>query len=152
MVDQQERERLKRETQESFAEHKERQNELKEAVAEEHAGEKVKTKTTLAGDVVVDISLYLDGELMDRMADVEAEINAWEQNNPSFRGASEVADNCSQVLADVVDDPAMNKRYFYEVYEETGLQGLGALVENVFSAVEEEQERMDGAMDGFRPK
>lgn len=150
MVDEQERERLKRDTQQSFAEQKERQNELKEAVAEEHAGSKVETQTTLAGDVVVDLSLHLDGTLMDRMADVEAEIDAWEQGDPSFRGASDVADNCSQVLADVVDDSAMTKQYFYEVYESTGLEGLGALVENVFSAVEQEQERMDGAMDGFR--
>lgn len=144
------RQALIEDAKQDYSEKKEQQNELKEAVASEHAGDKIETTANLAGDITVDISLFLDGELMDRMADVEAEIEAWENDDPSFRGASEVADNCAQVLADVVEEPHMTKAYFYEVYQETGLEGLGGLVENVFTSIEKEQERMQGAVDGFR--
>jgi hypothetical protein len=149
-IDDEKREELLEDTKESYQEAKEQQNELKEAIAEEHAGEKIETTTQLAGDVTVEIELRLRGELIDRIADVEAEVEHWEQDDPSFRGASNIADDCSQILADAVTDPNMNKSYFYEIYEELGLQALGALVRTVLEAVEAEQERMQGAVEGFR--
>lgn len=144
------RQQLIEETKESYEAEKEQQQELKEAVASEHKGEVIETPVTLAGDVTATVHTRLTGELLDRMAHIEQTAEAVQDGDAKASDAPEIADSMAQLLADTLKEDHFNKSYFYEIYRETGLEAIGALFEEVATAIEDEQKRRQGAVDGFR--
>ena len=135
--------------------HEERQEEIKEfhdAVQSDSDTDVIETKCNIVGDIVVDVSAKRNGELIDRMGHIEERLEYVEKEEAGTYKISEAADDAAQLLADVVDDPMLDKKEFYKVYESEGLEVLGEMLNDVFGAIEDERERIQGAADGFREK
>jgi len=122
-----------------------------ETVEEETDAPVVETPCNIIGDYTVDIRAELDGELTDRLGEMEARLERVDAGEGHAYDISDVADETSQMLADLITDPTWDKRTFYEAYERTGIEALLKMFEAVFSAIKAERERQVGAAEGFRP-
>lgn len=142
---------LARQTDNKFEQHKEEQEEFLATVAEEEGAEVLETKCNLIGEYVVPLKAKLDGELMDTMGHLDARVERFETGEARGYEISETADDISQLLADVIDDPEWHKSKFYKAYESEGLDPLGVMLERVFESLKAERERQQGAAEGFRP-
>jgi len=122
-----------------------------ETVEEETDAPLVETPCNIIGDYTVDIRAELDGELTDRLGEMEARLERVDAGEGHAYDISDVADETSQILADLIEDPTWDKGTFYEAYERTGIEPLLEMFEGVFSAIKSERERQEGAAEGFRP-
>jgi len=141
---------LVEQTQERYEESQERQSEFLDAVQDESETDLIETECNLVGDIVTPVSAKYDGELIDRFGELEDRLTQIDNGNGGLSDVSTVADEISQFLADVVDDPDLNKDAFYKAYRSEGLSPLGEMLETAFEAIKTEAERKQGAADGFR--
>lgn len=135
--------------------HEERQEEIAEfhdAVKEESDAEVIETTCNIAGDMTVDVSAKRNGELMDKIGHIEERLEYVESEERGTYKVTEAAEDASQLLADLVDDPHLDKQEFYKVYRSEGLETLGELIESVMQAIETEVKTRRQAADGFRKK
>jgi len=121
-----------------------------ETVEEETDAPVVETPCNIIGDYTVDIRAELDGELTDRLGEMEARLERVDAGEGHAYDITEVADETSQMLADLITDPTWDKETFYEAYERTGHEALLEMFTEVFNAIKSERERQEGATEGFR--
>jgi hypothetical protein len=143
---------LMKEAGEQLQQNREEQEAFLETVQAEEGAPVLETTCTLIGEITVDLEAKLDGELMDAMGRIDDRLERAEAGEARAYEISETADEVSQILADAVNDPAYDKRTFYQAYESEGLDALGVMLERAFEALKAEKERREGTADGFRTK
>lgn len=127
------------------------QQELLDSLDEEHGGDLIETPVTLPGDNLAHIEVVLNGELMNRMGHVDETLATIQDPEPGdLANVERAMDEASAVLADMLAEAKYSKRLFYTVYEKYGPDALGAHIEAVFEAVEQEAKRKAGDAKGFR--
>ena len=134
-----------------FEQSREEQAAFLDAVADEEGAEVLETTASIKGHSVP-VSARLNGDVMDAMGRIDSRLERIEREEARAYEVSDTADDVAQLLADVTDDPALTKREFYRQYEAHGIDPLGVVLEEVFSALKTEKERREGAADGFRQK
>lgn len=134
---------------ESFESNKRDQAAFLDDVAEEEGAEELTTTCDIHGHTV-DVSATLNGELMDAMSRIDERLERLDGDEGRAYEFSETADDVCQLLADVTEEAALTKRAFYRTYEQHGLNPLGVVLEEVFTALKNERERREGVADGFR--
>lgn len=134
-------------TREKHREHKAEQDAFLEAVKEEDGAEEIHTHVTLVEGFDVDVSVTLDGNLTDTLAEIEERTQA---DEPSAMDVRHTANKASGLLADAVDDPEYNRALFIETYRKEGLPALGKMLKRTLEGVKSERERQHGAAEGFR--
>ena len=134
-----------------FEQSREEQAAFLDAVADEEGAEVLETTASIKGHSVP-VSARLNGDVMDAMGRIDSRLERIEREEARAYEVSDTADDVAQLLADVTDDPALTKREFYRQYEAHGIDPLGVVLEEVFSALKTEKERREGAADGFRKK
>lgn len=137
-------------TNERYEEQQEQIEKFHEAVKSESDAEVIETETNLVGEIVVPVSAKQNGDLIDRMGAIEERLERVERENRGTYEITDAAEDASQLLADVVDEPGLDKQEFYKVYRSEGLEELGKMLETAFGAIQTEAERRAGAVDGFR--
>ena len=142
---------LVQEAQRDYEQAREEQQEVLSAVAEEEGAEVLETQCNIAGDHTVPLKAKLNGKVLDQMSRLDARVERFEDGEARMYEVSETADETSQLLGDVIDDPAWDKDTFYGFYEKEGIGGLGTMLSRVFDSLIKERERRQGAAEGFRP-
>lgn len=140
------------ETQERHEEKQESIEQFHEAVKEESDTDILETKCNIVGDIIVDVSAKKNGELIDKMGQIEERLEYVDENEVGTYKITQAAEDAATLLDDVVDDPELTKQEFYKVYRSEGLEELGKILESVFESIQNEGERQQGAADGFRQK
>ena len=135
---------------ESFEQSREEQEAFLETVAEEEGAEVLETQCNLIGDYTVPLKAKLDGDLMDAMGRIDDRLQRLQGKQGRAYEINETADEVSQLLADVIDDPEWHKSKFYAAYQSEGLDPLGVMLERAFESLKQERERRNGTADGFR--
>ena len=135
---------------ESFEQSREEQEAFLETVAEEEGAEVLETQCNLIGDYTVPLKAKLDGDLMDAMGRIDDRLQRLQGKQGRAYEITETADEVSQLLADVIDDPEWHKSKFYAAYQSEGLDPLGVMLERAFESLKQERERRNGTADGFR--
>lgn len=125
------------------------QQEILGEIQEEHGGELIETPVNIAGDYTANIKTKLNGELISRMGAVQDRLEAGEENE-SLRDIDAAMDEAATILDGIIEEPEYDKKLFFNVYDQEGPESLAAIIEKVFDALEQEQERKQGAVDGFR--
>jgi len=136
-------------TRETKREYEERQQEFLDKLSQEESADVVAATTTLAEGLTVDVTVELSGEFEETLADMETVAQNIEDAQ-SLKDLPELTDRACQTLADVVDDPALDKQAFYAAYQEFGSETLGTMLRRVFESVEQQRKRDMGEVDGFR--
>lgn len=134
---------------ESWEDARAEQDAYLQEVAEEEGAELLETKCNIQGNTVP-VSARLNGELMDKMGRLEDRIERVENGDAGPKTISETADELSQLLADMIDDPEAQKRGFYKMYHDAGIQPLAVILEKLVDAIQQERERQEGVAEGFR--
>ena len=132
-----------------FEQSREEQAAFLDAVADEEGAEVLETTASIKGHSVP-VSARLNGDVMDAMGRIDSRLERIEREEARAYEVTDTADDVAQLLADVTDDPALTKREFYRQYEAHGIDPLGVVLEEVFSALKTEKERRQGIADGFR--
>ena len=135
---------------ESFEQSREEQEAFLETVAEEEGAEVLETQCNLIGDYTVPLKAKLDGDLMDAMGRIDDRLQRLQGKQGRASEITETAEEVSQLLADVIDDPEWHKSKFYAAYQSEGLDPLGVMLERAFESLKQERERRNGTADGFR--
>ena len=135
---------------ESFEQSREEQEAFLETVAEEEGAEVLETQCNLIGDYTVPLKAKLDGDLMDAMGRIDDRLQRLQGKQGRAYEITETADEVSQLLADVIDDPEWHKSKFYQAYQSEGLDPLGVMLERACESLKQERERRNGTADGFR--
>jgi len=141
---------LVEDTQDKYEETQAAQAEFLESVAEESGAEVLETQCNLIGEYSVPLRAKLSGDIMDRMGALEDRLERMESGNAAAYEVGETADEISQILADIIDDPEWHKSKFYKAYEAEGLAPLGVMTERVFESLKDERDRRRGTANGFR--
>ena len=141
---------LAQDAKESFEQSREEQEAFLETVAEEEGAEVLETQCNLIGDYTVPLKAKLDGDLMDAMGRIDDRLQRLQGKQGRAYEITETADEVSQLLADVIDDPEWHKSKFYAAYQSEGLDPLGVMLERAFESLKQERERRNGTADGFR--
>ena len=135
---------------ESFEQSREEQEAFLETVAQEEGAEVLETQCNLIGDYTVPLKAKLDGDLMDAMGRIDDRLQRLQGKQGRAYEITETAEEVSQLLADVIDDPEWHKSKFYAAYQSEGLDPLGVMLERAFESLKQERERRNGTADGFR--
>ena len=135
---------------ESFEQSREEQEAFLETVAQEEGAEVLETQCNLIGDYTVPLKAKLDGDLMDAMGRIDDRLQRLQGKQGRAYEITETADEVSQLLADVIDDPEWHKSKFYAAYQSEGLDPLGVMLERAFESLKLERKRRNGTADGFR--
>lgn len=135
------------ETNDKYQENLADQEEFLDTVADESDVEVLETQCNLIGEYVVPLKAKLNGEVMERM---EALDDRMSNLSTGDARVSETADEVSQLLADLIDDPEYNKDLFYKVYLQNDLGELNGLLDTAFKSLKTERKRRRGTADGFR--
>ena len=135
---------------ESFEQSRVEQEAFLETVAQEEGAEVLETQCNLIGDYTVPLKAKLDGDLMDAMGRIDDRLQRLQGKQGRAYEITETADEVSQLLADVIDDPEWHKSKFYAAYQSEGLDPLGVMLERAFESLKQERERRNGTADGFR--
>ena len=143
---------LAQDAKESFEQSREEQEAFLETVAQEEGAEVLETQCNLIGDYTVPLKAKLDGDLMDAMGRIDDRLQRLQGKQGRAYEITETADEVSQLLADVIDDPEWHKSKFYAAYQSEGLDPLGVMLERAFESLKQERERRNGTADGFRPE
>ena len=141
---------LAQDAKESFEQSREEQEAFLETVAQEEGAEVLETQCNLIGDYTVPLKAKLDGDLMDAMGRIDDRLQRLQGKQGRAYEITETADEVSQLLADVIDDPEWHKSKFYAAYQSEGLDPLGVMLERAFESLKQERERRNGTADGFR--
>ena len=141
---------LAQDAKESFEQSREEQEAFLETVAQEDGAEVLETQCNLIGDYTVPLKAKLDGDLMDAMGRIDDRLQRLQGKQGRAYEITETADEVSQLLADVIDDPEWHKSKFYAAYQSEGLDPLGVMLERAFESLKQERERRNGTADGFR--
>jgi len=141
---------LIRETNEKYEQNREEQAAFLDTVAEEEGATELETECNLIGDYTVTLRAKLNGDVIDRLGQIDARLERVQSGDAPAYEISEVADDVSQVLADVIDGDSWTKARFYEAYRAEGVDPLGVMLKRVFESLQEERERREGTADGFR--
>lgn len=134
---------------ESYEVAREEQHALLDDVAKEEGADVLETQATIRENTVP-VSGRLNGDLFDRMGELDERVERIERGDARAYEVSETADELAQLLADLIDDPEFTKAGAYNTYRESGIEPLGVILEAVFEALKAEEERRQGAADGFR--
>jgi len=121
-----------------------------ETVAEEKDVEVLETPCNILGDYTVTVRAELNGHLMDRIGDLMQQLEAARSGDLPMYESGNLAEDISDLLADVIVDDGWTANRFYAAYEQTTLEALGEMLVTAFTALSEERERRSGAADGFR--
>ena len=135
---------------EALQQKRENQDELLDAVSENEGAKVLETQCNIMGDITVPLRAKLNGELIDRMGQVEHRLERVQSEEGSTYDVSEAADDAASLLADSIDSAEWDKGMFYEAYREEGLQPLGEMLKRAFESLQQERERQEGAAEGFR--
>ena len=135
---------------ESFEQSREEQEAFLETVAQEEGAEVLETQCNLIGGYTVPLKAKLDGDLMDAMGRIDNRLQRLQGKQGRAYEITETADEVSQLLAGVIDDPEWHKSKFYAAYQSEGLDPLGVMLERAFESLKQERERRNGTADGFR--
>ena len=119
-----------------------------EAVADEEGAEVIETHVTLVEGFDVDVSVRLDGELDETLAEIEERTQT---ENPSASDVKFTAERAAGLLADAIDDDGYPRRLFIDTWHREGLAALGTMLKRVLEGVKAERERAHGVAEGFRP-
>ena len=138
------------EAEEALQERRANQDELLNAVSENEGAKVLETQCNIMGDITVPLRAKLNGELIDRMGQVEHRLERVQSEQGSTYDVSEAADDAASLLADSIDSSEWDKAMFYEAYREEGLQPLGEMLKRAFESLKKERERQEGAAEGFR--
>lgn len=144
---------LIQETNARYEERRREQREFLDTVSEEEGEEVLETKCNIVGEYVVPLRAKLNGEIIDKLGNMQARIQRLDEADPEdarVHDYGDAADEAAQILDDVIDDPDYNKQLFYDAYRDEGLLPLGTMLERCFESLQEERERMEGIADGFR--
>ena len=141
---------LAQDAKESFEQSREEQEAFLETVAQEEGAEVLETQCNLIGDYTVPLKAKLDGDLMEAMGRIDDRLQRLQGKQGRAYEITETADEVSQLLADVIDDPEWHKSKFYAAYQSEGLDPLGVMLERAFESLKQERERRNGTADGFR--
>ena len=141
---------LAQDAKESFEQSREEQEAFLETVAQEEGAEVLETQCNLIGDYTVPLKAKLDGDLMDAMGRIDDRLQRLQGKQGRAYEITETAEEVSQLLADVIDDPEWHKSKFYAAYQSEGLDPLGVMLERAFESLKQERERRNGTADGFR--
>ena len=141
-------------TRQSQQERQTQQQDFLDRISQSHEVEVVETELTLwDGDDIdpirVDVKVALDGELTDRLAEME-DLAETVENSQSVKKASEAVDRSVQMLADMVQDASVDKEFLFLVYRENDGEVIAQMLKNVFEGVEQQRSRDMGEADGFR--
>ncbi|QAS68869.1 hypothetical protein HFTV1-gp36 [Haloferax tailed virus 1] len=140
------------EAEQQYQENLAEQEAFLETVAEEEGAEVLETQCNLIGEYTVPLKAKLNGELMDKLGEIDSRIEHIQSGDGRMYEFGEVADRAAQLLADVIDDESWHKEKFYQAYESEGLAPLGTMISRVIDSLKTEKERRMGAADGFRKK
>ena len=135
---------------ESFEQSRVEQEAFLETVAQEEGAEVLETQCNLIGDYTVPLKAKLDGDLMDAMGRIDDRLQRLQGKQGRAYEITQTAEEVSQLLADVIDDPEWHKSKFYAAYQSEGLDPLGVMLERAFESLKQERERRNGTADGFR--
>jgi len=138
------------EAEEQLQQNRAEQQAFLETVAEEEGAEVLETECNLIGDYTVTLRAKLNGDVIDRLGQIDARLERVQSGDAPAYEISEVADDVSQVLADVIDGDSWTKARFYSAYRAEGVDPLGVMLKRVFESLQEERERREGTADGFR--
>ena len=143
-------------TRQSQQERQAQQQDFLDRISQSHEVEVVETELTLwDGDDIdpirVDVKVALDGELTDRLAEME-DLAETVENSQSVKKASEAVDRSVQMLADMVQDASVDKEFLFLVYRENDGEVIAQMLKNVFEGVEQQRSRDMGQADGFRDR
>ena len=141
---------LAQDAKESFEQSREEQEAFLETVAQEEGAEVLETQCNLIGDYTVPLNAKLDGDIMDALGRIDDRLQRLQGKQGRAYEITETADEVSQLLADVIDDPEWHKSKFYAAYQSEGLDPLGVMLERAFESLKQERERRNGTADGFR--
>ena len=131
---------LAQDAKESFEQSREEQEAFLETVAQEEGAEVLETQCNLIGDYTVPLKAKLDGDLMDAMGRIDDRLQRLQGKQGRAYEITETADEVSQLLADVIDDPEWHKSKFYAAYQSEGLDPLGVMLERAFESLKQERE------------
>ena len=141
---------LVEETRERHEEREQTQEEILNAVAEESDTAELETTVNLVGNYTVTASAKLYGELMDKLADIDERQKRITEGKGRVAKIPELAEEISELLADIIDDPEYDADLFYAIYEQESAEILGEFIQQILESLQAERERQQGAIDGFR--
>jgi len=142
---------LAQETDEKFQENKEDQHALLEAAAEEDGAPLLETKCEIYGEVVP-VSGRLTGDLIDRVTQLDNTAKAVADGEEDAGELQTIISELTGICADLIDDDDLTQSELYKLYRAEGVTPLRTITENVMSALQQEDERVSGAANGFRTK
>ena len=129
-------------------------NELLEAVADDYKAPVAETTVTVGDEnpVSLEIEQRLHGDFIDRMENIEARVNKYEDDPEEYEGRliGDTAEDAAELLDQMTVDPGQSKEKFYQVYRVEGLDALGMFLEAAGEGIRREIERQEGEVDGFR--
>lgn len=142
---------LAQETDEKFQSNKEDQHALLEAAAEEDGAPLLETQCEIYGEVVP-VSGRLTGDLIDRVTQLDNTAKAVADGDKDAGELQTVIEELTSICADLIDDAELTQTELYKLYRAEGVTPLRTITENVMTALQQEDERVSGAADGFRSK
>jgi len=142
---------LAQETDEKFQSNKEDQHALLEAAAEEDGAPLLETKCEIYGEVVP-VSGRLTGDLIDRVTQLDNTAKAVADGEEDAGELQTIISELTGICADLIDDDDLTQSELYKLYRAEGVTPLRTITENVMSALQQEDERVSGAANGFRTK
>jgi len=122
---------------------KEKQNQLKEAIADESESVIEADNVTIAGDITADVRMDTSGQFIEDMETIMLEA----EDPESDMTVSGAMWELSEQLATIVQDEDYDAEFFYEVYRETSVGSLMQILERISQQV---QESAAEAGKGFR--
>jgi len=140
---------LAAETDEKFESNKEDQHALLEAAAEADGAPLLETKCEIYGEVVP-VSGRLTGDLIDRVTQLDNTAKAVADGEEDAGELQTIISELTGICADLIDDDDLTQSELYKLYRAEGVTPLRTITENVMSALQQEDERVSGAADGFR--
>jgi len=142
---------LAQETDEKFESNKEDQHALLEAAAEADGAPLLETKCEIYGEVVP-VSGRLTGDLIDRVTQLDNTAKAVADGEEDAGELQTIISELTGICADLIDDDDLTQSELYKLYRAEGVTPLRTITEAVMSALQQEDERVSGAADGFRSK
>lgn len=109
------------------------------------------TQVTLVEGFEVTVRTRIDGRILDRLGDMEANLEAAQDGTASVKSVSDTAHQAAELLEDLITDEEYDTPLFLHVYEEEGLEVLGTFLEAIFEAIGEVKQEQQEAADSFRP-
>lgn len=137
------------EARETHEERKQTQRAFLDAVSSDSESERLETQTEIADGIVVPLEAKLNGDVIDTLGAVQERLENAEDTGKLYE-ISEAVDDATQLLADIIADPAYDKAVFHEVYQSEGPADIAKMLRRSFEALQQERKRLSGDAEGFR--